>query len=118
MEREKVVIEEDKMVRTWYLIIKTIVFVIVVMVIFVITNFQLGDDNYDIDYFKDCYWEVLLGKFAIAFVISLIPYSLSLFIERLTGVKYKIAKKIRIIEPIIYLILSIVFTLGFMYNIF
>ncbi|MBP1629820.1 MAG: hypothetical protein H6Q15_713 [Bacteroidetes bacterium] len=117
MEGEKVVIEEDKMLRTWYLILKTIVFCIVVMGIYFLTHFSLGVVN-GIDDFNYFYWEMLLVRSSFTFILSLIPYSISLFIERLTGVKYKIAKKIRIIEPIIYLILSIVFTLGFMYNIF
>jgi len=108
---------EDKMVRTWYLIIKGFVFICVVMGIYFITHFTLGVPE-GIEYFKDVFFESLFLKSAIAFVPSFIIYLVSLLFEKLLHVKYKIAKKIRIIEPIIYLILSIVFTLGFMYNSF
>lgn len=112
------IIEEDKMLRTWYLLLKTIVFVITVMGIYFFSHISIGTSEDRVPFYQKIFWSFLVESSLITFILSIVPYSIGLLIERLTGVRYKIAKKIRIIEPIIYLVLSVVFTLGFMYNTF
>ena len=98
--------------NNWYLIFKTIGFFFVLFVIFILANFHLGTA----EKFEEAKADDFVGMFVSKILFSFIPAAFFWIIGFLIGkyllkIKFKLTKKIRLIEITLYLVFSVIFSL-------
>jgi Kef-type K+ transport system membrane component KefB len=99
-----------------YLIIKIFLFLCVTMLMYFLTNFYIGTAESKKEVIENEFWEYLFGKILCIFIIATFFWVIYFLIERYVfKIKFKIAKKIRTIEIILYFVFSIIFTLSHIY---